>query len=62
MNYRFWRQTSRFQFRFFGVPKYGPYIGLTEKVLTVAFVRCKSGLFMNFGILIFSHSLTISQA
>ena len=36
---RFSRQTSRFRFwfRFFWLPKCGPYTGLTEKVLTVAF-------------------------
>ena len=34
------------------------YIGLTEKVLTVAFVKCKPGLFKSFGVLIFSHFLS----
>jgi len=29
---RFSRQTSRFQFRFFWIPKYGQYTGLTKKV------------------------------
>ena len=36
------------------------HIGLTEKMLTVTFVGCKSGLFMNFGILFFS--VTNSQS
>jgi len=39
----------------FWLPKCLPYVGLTEKVLTVAFVKCKPGLFKSFGVLIFSH-------
>jgi len=59
---RFWRQKSSFRFRFFWLLKYVPYIGLTEKVLTVVFVRYKSGLFTNFGILIFvTHSQSVGR-
>jgi len=39
----------------FWLPKCGPYIGISEKVLTVAFVRCKPGLLKSHGVLIFSH-------
>jgi len=49
-----------FQFQSFWLTNCGPYIGLTGKVLTVAFARCKPCLFKNFGILIFSQSLTMN--
>jgi len=46
---RFSRQTSRFRFRFFWLPKYGHYTGLTKKVLTVAFSGFSPATVADFG-------------